>query len=330
MNASRYCYALQFGLIAMMIFERGASADKTGAPAPSGDKKEEQAKQAFLDGKEAMRNGKHREALHLFHTSRKLFPAAGTTLNIALCEEQLGLVASAWLHFNELINNIPADDPRLPIAQKSIATLTPQLPRLQILKAANAPAIMTVTLDGEALNLPTPPEGLPIDPGPHAVRTKADRLPGNTYIFVIEKAGMRTLKIDAGARPQPRKPAPPGPTTPATLGFNAGIGASVVGFVGIGVGTIMGIVALQRADQASKLCPDPGAGCTGSNNLDQYWVLNTDTTAYGLASATAFLLGGVWATAGLVVLSRGKAQTKQLPNVIAAPYGAGVQVLGRF
>lgn len=336
MNAFRYRYVSSLGLIVMVFLAPVASADEETGSVPVADEKEEQAKRTFLEGKEAMRNGKHQEALRLFHISQKLFPTAGTTLNLALCEEQLGLVASAWSHFNELVNALPAEDPRVPIAKEGIATLAPKLPRLQILRAAIAPTVMTITLDGEVVNWPAEPAGIPLDPGPHVVRTKAENMPGNTYIFVIDIATTRILKIDAGIRPPPKTPASPmrnidpGPSTPAKLGFHAGIALSVIGFAGIGIGAITGLGAIKRADQASTICPDPETGCPQNNNPNAYWALTSESNAYGLTSATALLLGGVWATAGVVVLSREKAPKIQLPKVIAAPFGTGVQVIGTF
>ena len=59
--------------------------------------------------------------------SERIDPSNGTLLNLVLCEERLGKVASAWLHTKELLERLPANDARRPIAERRFAALSARL-----------------------------------------------------------------------------------------------------------------------------------------------------------------------------------------------------------
>ena len=52
-------------------------------------------------GQAAVDKGELRRGRALFLSSLELHPAVGTLLNLADCEEKLGLIASAWRHFKD-------------------------------------------------------------------------------------------------------------------------------------------------------------------------------------------------------------------------------------
>src|SRR5262245_57013841 len=76
-----------------------------------------EAKAAFLQGRDAGKQAGLGAALDHFKRSQDLAPTPGALFNLAQCEEQLGKLASALGHFQELVPRLPADDPRVEIAR---------------------------------------------------------------------------------------------------------------------------------------------------------------------------------------------------------------------
>ncbi|MBI4699913.1 MAG: hypothetical protein HY744_01895 [Deltaproteobacteria bacterium] len=69
-------------------------------------------------------------ACERFRASEKLDPAPGTTLNLAECEQRRGQLATAWELFRAVASKLPPGDPRRPVAERRLAELAPQLPRV--------------------------------------------------------------------------------------------------------------------------------------------------------------------------------------------------------
>jgi hypothetical protein len=149
----------------------------------------------FRRGREAMSQGDCRTALQLFRKSQALEPGRGKLLNMALCEEQVGLFAQAWKHLLEAQPQFPEEDERASIVKQHLDTVSPQVPHLEIHLALGAPRGTTVTLDGD----PVPPSsfgtGLAIDPGKHVVAAIAAGASEGTYEIIIARSAHRTLEV---------------------------------------------------------------------------------------------------------------------------------------
>src|SRR3954463_6286904 len=90
------------------------------------------AGEQFKQGIEARDGRDYRRALDLFRQSHRVEPGRGTLLNIALCEKELGLFASALKHFQEVLGQLPAGDDRLPVVKEGLDAVRPQVPFLKI------------------------------------------------------------------------------------------------------------------------------------------------------------------------------------------------------
>src|SRR5882724_4149653 len=103
-------------------------------PAPSADQVRDPAtaEALFRQGRQAMEAKNYQEASQKFAESQRLDPAAGTLMNLATCEEKLGRLASAWQHWKEAIDALPANDDRVVFAQSRVEELEKKLPRLQV------------------------------------------------------------------------------------------------------------------------------------------------------------------------------------------------------
>src|SRR5580704_2241192 len=59
-------------------------------------------------------------------------PAPGTLLNLADCEDHLGLVASAYEHYRTAAETMTSGDDRLPFAKQRMAAVGSKVPHLTL------------------------------------------------------------------------------------------------------------------------------------------------------------------------------------------------------
>ena len=127
----------------------------------------------FLEGRRLMKAGDVAAACAKLAESERLDPAVGTLANLADCEEQLGRTASAWQHWREAADRMPAGDPRRVMAGARAAALEKRLARLSVNLAPGASRDVVVFRDGVRLGEASYGLYLPIDPGAHVVELRA-------------------------------------------------------------------------------------------------------------------------------------------------------------
>jgi len=165
----------------LVSLEPRAHAD----PAP--DPKIERADQLFAEGK-ALLESNLIEACSKFNESLQENPAAiGTLLNVALCDEKLGKIATAVDKFSEarvrakeqgLLEHIRA-------AEEHIAALTPSIPHLTIKLTEQLPE--TKILLDDKLLAGGSIANIPVDPGDRVIVVSAPaRLPYRTKLVVAK------------------------------------------------------------------------------------------------------------------------------------------------
>jgi hypothetical protein len=124
------------------------------------------AEALFRDGRNAMKAGDMAKACAALTESERLDPSAGTLLNLAICEEQLGHLATAWSKYRAVEDTVAPSDPRAALARHGRETLDPKVPRLQLVSDPADPA-PKLKLDGTELRGPTVGTWIPVDPGVH-------------------------------------------------------------------------------------------------------------------------------------------------------------------
>lgn len=341
--------ALGLGLALSSSFAAADEADPGNVQA---------AKLAFDAGREAMRQGDLQGALAHLRRGLGLHRSAGILLNLASCEEKLGLFASATAHYEEVVQKLPAGDERAPIAEQRIAAVAPRVPTLRVQFQGQTPSGVTVRIDGaEPAALADGP--VRVDPGSHAITVGA---PGHEErrLEVTLQAGDRqtllvpplvpvaeappsgsTASIPAPPAPPPAPPAssavpsasaaPPAPDrgpAPAqgggTASLIAGVAALGVGGAGLALGAVAGGLSLDKIGAVDALC--------GGDRVCDPSVrpVHAEGEALAHVSTAAFVVGGVAAAAGitLLVLRPGKGAAAPSAKVAVGP--GGVVVLGRF
>lgn len=175
------------------------------------------AQSLFDEGRNLLAAGKIKEACTKFAESQRLDPGGGTLLNLALCHEREGRLATASAELEAATAQAIKDGrkDRETIARDHFSALQPRLPKV-LVEVQGATPDESVALDGNAL--PRAAWGTPtaVDPGEHHVEASAPgRKPTTRRFRADEKTTVRVtlpaLEIDKTAPPA----APPSVSSPA-------------------------------------------------------------------------------------------------------------------
>ncbi|HVW27581.1 MAG TPA: hypothetical protein VHC69_19585 [Polyangiaceae bacterium] len=221
----------------------------------------------FERARDDMRHGAYDDARAKLAESERLDPSNGTLLNLVVCEEKLGLFASALLHVHELLDQLSQDDERRPIAERKAAFLTPRVPLIEVRLAPGAPPGTTVSLDGVALGTTSLGVPLPVDPGLHHLAARSPDGSARLEDVRVEEAQHYELLLQPPAT-MPTRPAPSSadvaraperrPTTPHPRSGDKWVGwtALGIGAAGLVVGGVLGGLTLHQRAVVESTCPN--------------------------------------------------------------------------
>lgn len=239
-----------------------AGSDAIAQPSPE-DKAV--AESLFRDGRRLMDEGKFKDACRKLEESQRLDPADGTLLNLAVCHEKEGRVATAWGEFMTAMTTARRDGrtDRESLARERIQAIEPLLPRLsiEVPQAVRIPGLQ-VLRNGTLLQQGGWDTPIPIDPGEVLVEAKAEGYkPWKATVKVeLSKSERVTVpKLELA----PEAPAPtasvglgtPPPPPPSSGKKVTGLILGGVGLVAVGVGGYFGIRASSKRSDSDDLCP---------------------------------------------------------------------------
>ena len=132
-----------------------------------------EAEQRFTEAEALLAAGKVEEACDAFEESNRLEPGAGTLINIGLCKEKLGELASALAAYRGALERVK-DPKKKAIATERVAALEPRVSRLTITVApeARAPGL-AVSRNGLAIDAADYDRPLLVDGGRHEIEARA-------------------------------------------------------------------------------------------------------------------------------------------------------------
>jgi len=304
------CATLAGSLSPTAAFAQPSASDKASAEA------------LFTAGRAALDAGEYAAACEKFEASQQIDPGVGTLLYLGACYEKLGRTASAWASFREAssVARAAGQGDRADVARERAKKLEPQLFRLTVHVAKEN--------DIEGFGLQHGPRTLsratfgvatPVDPGSHELTASA---PGyqswSTLVSVPNGPGSQSLSVPALVKldtpppgpivaPAPGAAAPTGPApaagpAPDSTNDDTGSGqrtAALVlgglGVVGLGVGTALALVAMNKDSDADDLCDD--STCFDDEGIE----LSQDARAAGNGATVGYLVGGA-ALVGALVL----------------------------
>jgi hypothetical protein len=247
-----------------------------------------------------MERGKLAEACPKLARSNELSPNGGTLFALADCYERSGRIASAWVTYKEAA--IRANAAKRVDAEKkatdSAERLAPNVSKLVIqVPAAAAVDGLAIELDGRAVARAEWGVATPIDPGPHKIQiTAPGRLPATRDLSFDRVAAQKTIDI-------PELERQPEPVGGADEGASRGNGQRIAGFVvggvglvGLALGTVFGLSASSKNDDAARHCRDGNLCDSEGIRLDK------EGRDAATLSTIAFIAGGTLVAGGLVLV----------------------------
>lgn len=132
------------------------------------------AEQLFQEGLAAMQREQFKAACDAFEGSNEADPSPGTEINLALCNEKQGKVATAWGWYRTAagLADQRGQKERATKARGEAARLEPTLPKLIVVVKTPVEGL-TVTRDGTAMPSASVGKEIPVDPGDHAIEVNA-------------------------------------------------------------------------------------------------------------------------------------------------------------
>jgi hypothetical protein len=217
-----------------------------------------EAEELFERGRAAMDAKDFARACAFFESSLHKEDATGTLLNLALCHQATGRIATAWGELRAVEERSRAAKPsqteRADFAHDRAEELRPRLPRLRVHRVEPG---VSLAVDGRAAAAPLLESGIPIDLGEHdLVATAPGKDPWRLKVRVTREAEVDDVSVPPLADAQ----APPRATASGsqrTVGWMVG----GVGVASIAVGSVFGAFALSK--RSASRCPDP---CTDASS----------------------------------------------------------------
>jgi hypothetical protein len=257
--------------LTLAVMMAGSSAARAGDTST--------AEHLFQEGQNAMTRKDYAAACDAFNGSNEADPSPGTQINLALCSEKLGKVATAWGWYRTAagLADQRGQKDRAELARAEAAKLEPKLHMLVIRLTSPVDGIRVVR-DGVAVPSAVVGKEVPVDPGEHSLEVSAKgKKPWKTTVRIAATPG--TTPVDApaledapDATPPPgatvgadyRPPAEPGRdgSTQRTIGFVLG-GAGILALVTAGGIQIFNL-AVTNPDYKSTQKESVAEGC-GTN-----------------------------------------------------------------
>jgi hypothetical protein len=264
------------------------------------------AEALFEAGRAATKRGDVREACTRFRESHRLDPAPGTSLNLAVCETELGNLAVAWRLLRSLRQTLSSSDPRTLLVRELFANLDPRVPRVVFESVGELPSGLRVTLEGSSITESGFRVAIPVNPGRHTFEITApgcETISGQVTLREGERRGVAVSAPPSLERASPRREG--APALEAERARKASLrtwGIFTLGVAGtaLAVGAATGIATIDRKNTVDRLCDADGCDDGGVEAAQEGILLSRLSTA-------SFAAGLALAGAGITLVILGRA-----------------------
>jgi tetratricopeptide (TPR) repeat protein len=254
---------MRVGFVAVSVLFGLLTAATAHAASPA-------AEALFEEGRRLLEEGRTDEACVKLGESYAQEASSGTLLNLALCHEKQGKIATAWAEYRSAARLARGQGraDRAEAAEERAALLDSRLPSLSFSVVKPVPGL-TIAIDEQALGQGATGVKVPVDPGTRRVRAEAPGHRAWTTTVEVEEGKQVPVEIPelvalpaatpvapaaVEQKPAPTKPKPAprveegGSTTAGWITLGAGAGA-------LAVGGVLGFLSLASYDDAEKACP---------------------------------------------------------------------------
>ena len=287
------------------------------AEAKADDEAAARAQTLFVSGRAAAKQGDDALACADFAASLELYRTAGTLLNLALCEENLGRFTRSLAHFSEFLSTAAPADDRREVAASHLAKLEPRLARL-VLRLAPTYRSVPIAVDDDVLNVDAMSGPMLLDPGVHRIVVSPQNQPPQSAALHLAEGLETTVDVPwatpaatcplpaLAARPVARPEAPVAPpAAPASTGAKtAGWILGGVGLTALAVSASTGVVILQKKHVVEEHCRSGQCDAEGwaaaetGRTLIPFGTVSLVVGALALGSASYLLFMPVVAPSG--------------------------------
>jgi hypothetical protein len=308
------------------------------------DPREQQLAQALFDeGRQLMEQKRYPEACPKLAESQRLDPGGGTLLNLAVCHEKEGKIATAHAEYHEALSIAIRDarKDRQDLARERIAAIEPRIPRVTVTVAAAADVEgLDVKLDGLGLRRAAWGVAAPVDPGLHRIEATAPgRAPWSVSV-PVEVKDRKVIEVPVLApegQPSVSAPvpvtAPPaaenvvGPVAPPMVDaapmkpnplFIVAVGVTAVAAA---ASAVTGILALQANSTAKDGCLPERHFCANQDAVDAAGRART----FAWVSTGTLVLAAAGGASLLLIPTTTRAGGAQI-GAIVVPGGGGLKV----
>lgn len=319
-SCPRHLNSRLFALAGAVVIALGAP-DVHAQPTPEA---KAMAETLFREARELMGQENYVKACGKFEESHRLDPALGTLLNMAVCHEKEGRVATAWGEFNEaaVVARREGRPDRVEFAKERVAALEPSLPRLTVTVAPEARVEgLEILRNGAPIGYAAWGTALPVDPGDVLIEARAPKhKPWSTSLTMSLKQ-QETVQVPMleVAPEQPKPPETSGSVRPVILGPPpegfwtpsriAGVTLAGLGAATIAVGGFIGVDALRKESESEENCS--GSICEEQRDVD----LSKDALRNAnIANVTIGAGALVGAVGVLLILTGGEATSSPEPG----------------
>jgi hypothetical protein len=305
-RSARWTLVAMLGLGPWLCFPAPAAAQAGDATV---------ARNLGREGIELFEKERWEEALEKLTRAEAMFHAPTLLLYIARTRSNLGQLTAARADYQALIDEeLPPDAPlqfrnAKDAAYKELLALEKRIPSLLIIVEPGA----SVSLNGRPVDVSSP---ILLDPGEHTVESGEVR----RRVTLAEGDGVVRLQLDAAPDDPPPDADPPEPAPHSTDG-PIWPGATVlgVGGLGLGLGLVTGLMAMSKTEDIKSRCIDDVHCLTSDAGL------GNDAETLATISTVGFVVGGVLAATGIVLLVwRPGGETDDSVALRAGPGGAWI------
>lgn len=237
------------------------------------------ARELAVTGAEAFDKQDYATALDRFQRAEQLYKVPSIAVMVARCLARVGRVVEAVDKYEETLR-MPLDASAPEAFQRAVADATAEVEgvrarvaRLELRLPVEPPKGLEVTFDDH----PVPPALLgvpkPVNPGAHRISARAPGYEPYSYELTLAEGAAQAVEIALSPLKPPAPPPVPAPAaapserrsgaSPLTLSLLAG------GGVALAVGTVTGIVALNRKHALDAAC-NPGCPSDMASDLDSF------------------------------------------------------------
>jgi hypothetical protein len=322
-----------------------ASSSAARAEQQADAKAQAAASELYTQAKRDMEAGAYARACPRLEAARKILPEhMRTGMTLAHCYDKAGQPARAWAELRRVsaLTEAQRNPDKVAEIEAKLADLEGRVPRLTIEVPPDIGALpgFAITRNGTPIITAQWGKAEPVDPGVYEIgATALGKEPWTARVEVREPGKNVPVKVappwvlPARAAEKPAEKKDQGPSRSASVGSSswmrtAGFVGMGVGAAGLGVGAVLGAMALSRNGASND------GHCKADDRCDQAgFDLRSEARALGNGSTAAFVAGGVVLAAGaaLFVISLPGSKDKEAgesrarASLLIGPSGLGVR-----